>query len=175
MHWGPPPLSLLNENRLLISACMHSACIKVSSHECVMVSHITTNSTVCSIARCSPYQRTYQSSTLVALCKGNPPMPSQSAMKGESVPTSWFHYVSSLLFHTWNMIATSENLPRRTQPMVMNAAAFGNRGKVRYHSMLLPATNSRLIKGTWLILGLRPANERRRYKVTPSLIGWAQA
>ena len=24
-----------------------------------------------------------------------------------------------------------------------------------------------------LILGLRPANERRRYKVTPSLIGWA--
>ena len=27
---------------------------------------------------------------------------------------------------------------------------------------------------TWLILGLHPANERRRYKVTPSLIGWAQ-
>ena len=25
-----------------------------------------------------------------------------------------------------------------------------------------------------LILGLRLANERRRYKVTPSLIGWAQ-
>ena len=25
-----------------------------------------------------------------------------------------------------------------------------------------------------LILGLRPANEKRRYKVTPSLIGWAQ-
>ena len=25
-----------------------------------------------------------------------------------------------------------------------------------------------------LSLGLRPANERRRYKVTPSLIGWAQ-
>ena len=28
---------------------------------------------------------------------------------------------------------------------------------------------------TGLILGLRPASERRRYKVTPSLIGWAQA
>ena len=27
---------------------------------------------------------------------------------------------------------------------------------------------------TGLILGLRSANERRRYKVTPSLIGWAQ-
>ena len=26
-----------------------------------------------------------------------------------------------------------------------------------------------------LILGLRPANERRRYKVTTSLIGWAHA
>ena len=25
-----------------------------------------------------------------------------------------------------------------------------------------------------LILGLRPANERRRYKVTPFLIGWAR-
>ena len=25
-----------------------------------------------------------------------------------------------------------------------------------------------------LILGLRPAKERRRYKVTASLIGWAQ-
>ena len=25
-----------------------------------------------------------------------------------------------------------------------------------------------------LILGLHPANERRRYKVTQSLIGWAQ-
>ena len=25
-----------------------------------------------------------------------------------------------------------------------------------------------------LTLGLRPANERRRYKVTPSFIGWAQ-
>ena len=26
-----------------------------------------------------------------------------------------------------------------------------------------------------LILGLRPANERRRYKVTPSFTGWAQS
>ena len=28
---------------------------------------------------------------------------------------------------------------------------------------------------TGLILGLRPSNERRRYFVTTSLIGWAQA
>ena len=31
-----------------------------------------------------------------------------------------------------------------------------------------------LLWNTRLILGLRPANERRRYKVTPSPIGWAQ-
>ena len=30
------------------------------------------------------------------------------------------------------------------------------------------------IYNTGLILGLRPANERRRYFVTTSLIGWAQ-
>ena len=30
------------------------------------------------------------------------------------------------------------------------------------------------VEYTGLILGLRPANERRCYKVTPSLIGWAQ-
>ena len=31
-----------------------------------------------------------------------------------------------------------------------------------------------IVGNTGLILGLRPANGRRRYKVTPSLIGWAQ-
>ena len=33
---------------------------------------------------------------------------------------------------------------------------------------------SRKKENPGLILGLRPANERRRYKVTPSLMGWAQ-
>ena len=36
---------------------------------------------------------------------------------------------------------------------------------------------TRLVHSTYnarLILGWRPANERRRYKVKPSLIGWAQ-
>ena len=31
-----------------------------------------------------------------------------------------------------------------------------------------------LLAGTGLILGLRPGNKRRHYKVTPSLNGWAQ-
>ena len=34
--------------------------------------------------------------------------------------------------------------------------------------------NSQCWYKSGLILGLRPANERRRYKVTLSLIGWAQ-
>ena len=34
-------------------------------------------------------------------------------------------------------------------------------------------SSTRKVSG--LILGLRPANERRRYFVTTSLIGWAQA
>ena len=32
----------------------------------------------------------------------------------------------------------------------------------------------RISRDTGLVLGLCPANERRRYKVKPSLIGWAQ-
>ena len=35
-------------------------------------------------------------------------------------------------------------------------------------------TIASIYNNTRLILGLRPANERRRYKVTTSLIGWAQ-
>ena len=38
---------------------------------------------------------------------------------------------------------------------------------------LKPVTNE-LHGNTGLILGLRSANERGLYKVTPSLIGWAQ-
>ena len=36
------------------------------------------------------------------------------------------------------------------------------------------STVTYLADGPVLILGLHPTNERRRYKVTPSLIGWAQ-
>ena len=41
-----------------------------------------------------------------------------------------------------------------------------------YHWIPCSRCRDRLI--TRLILGFRPANERRRYKVTSSLIGWAQ-
>ena len=46
-------------------------------------------------------------------------------------------------------------------------------------SALLPAdriqhAHGEIVKHAGLTLALRPANERRRYFVTPSLIGWAQ-
>ena len=43
----------------------------------------------------------------------------------------------------------------------------------RYYKCIL-VDNSFEYKHTMLILGLRHANEGRRYIVTPSLIGWAQ-
>ena len=43
--------------------------------------------------------------------------------------------------------------------------------------MLMPwlhVSSAGITSITGLIPGLRPANEKRRYEVTPSLIGWAQ-
>ena len=59
----------------------------------------------------------------------------------------------------WDVMK-SLHVSRTLTPSVLRTV---NRGKRRY----LPSF-------TGLNLGLRPANERRRYKVTPSLIGWAQ-
>ena len=39
----------------------------------------------------------------------------------------------------------------------------------------LPRYGDLSLQSTGLILGLRPANERQRYFVMTSLIGWAQA
>ena len=47
---------------------------------------------------------------------------------------------------------------------------------VQYSDILGGWSKLTLVKAMYseLIVGLRPANERRRYKVTPSLIGWVQ-
>ena len=50
-------------------------------------------------------------------------------------------------------------------------------GKYNKYNVQSLLSNVQWAKGktvAGLILGLRQANERRRYKVTPSLIGWAQ-
>ena len=51
------------------------------------------------------------------------------------------------------------------------SASHGVVYNMLYCSTLFPARHQ---SRTGLILGLHPGNERRRYKVTPSLIGWAQ-
>ena len=48
------------------------------------------------------------------------------------------------------------------------AEHVGNAGQVASHSSQI------CLQISELILGLRPANERCPYMVTPSLIGWAQ-
>ena len=60
-------------------------------------------------------------------------------------------------------------------------AAVGHAWSVRYmfwHSQWKPRwwdqQGVKILQNTGLVLGLRPANGRRRYKVTPSLIGWGQ-
>ena len=44
-----------------------------------------------------------------------------------------------------------------------------------WHSVHVHVKWQKAILHTWLIRGLRPANERRRYFVTTSLTGWVQA
>ena len=50
--------------------------------------------------------------------------------------------------------------------------AFWNAPQTRFHVTKIIPLRYGAVPG--LILGLRPASERRRYKVTPSIIGWAQ-
>ena len=47
-------------------------------------------------------------------------------------------------------------------------------GPGQYHGCWCPVSYHCQVNNSDDILGLRPANERRRYKVTPSLIGWEQ-
>ena len=69
------------------------------------------------------------------------------------------HYIRALLI--WAVQSTS-----RRQEVLFDMMNNGTANKTDN------TLHIRLMSG--LILGLRPANERRRYKVTPSLIGWAQ-
>ena len=88
---------------------------------------------------------------ITGLWEGNPLVtgrfPSQRASNMERVSMSWSHHV----IHYWVTI----------------------RHRIR-HCIRKVLHDGHTINNTGLILGLRPANERRCYKVMPSLIGWAQ-
>ena len=63
--------------------------------------------------------------------------------------------------------------------MVINSPFFlvpTSRPEVKRHGIQPNTTmpSSGKYKTSGLILDLHPANQRRRYKVNPSLIGWAQ-
>ena len=68
------------------------------------------------------------------------------------------------------------NVIERTKQIVLKIENISN-GEINERSFItlhpwIPGQDTTPVTG--LILGLRPANERRRYKVRPSLIGWAQ-
>ena len=48
------------------------------------------------------------------------------------------------------------------------------RGRLLVHVRTVRTKGNMTSHNTGLILGLHPSNERRRYKVTPSLMGWVQ-
>ena len=69
-------------------------------HMSITASQITSHSTVCSTAHSSWQQRKHQSSALLAVCKGNPPVsrrfPSQRASNVKSISISCPHHASGL-------------------------------------------------------------------------------
>ena len=108
-------------------------------------------------------------------CEGNPPVvsefPSQRASDAENVFLWWRHRIhikplmkvvlltcltSSLKFPSF---FHKEKLPDDYVSMMMSY----------YPNLILNHISTRLTPG------LHPADERRRYKVTPSLIGWEQS
>ena len=71
-------------------------------------------------------------------------------------------------------MAVSTKFLSRASPEAIknNSGAVNDENVVKITFLLQWLIHS--LREPGLILGLRPANERRRYKVTPSLIGWAQ-
>ena len=100
------------------------------------------------------------------------------------LPTTYFSFTQSF----WNLAqSTSVSLPCSVQ----NLKSIGQvkwmlwTNKISWELSLwwvsgeilyctAPMVQFSTCHDTRLVLGFRPANERRRYKVTPSLIGWGQ-
>ena len=97
---------------------------------------------------------------VTGLCVGNLPvtgeLPTQMASNAEDVSIWWRHHVMRPLSQKCILLYGLKS------EMKLNKVIYFNQ---------CPDNNT----NTGVILGLRPANERRRYFVTTSLIGWPQA
>ena len=108
----------------------------------------------------------------------------------------WYHEFTSLkismilfvdIFLEWRLNFLNLNFVQSDAMLEWDRARssrMSNYGRYHTKRVIPPKERDPLIDELWkeevgdvssgLILGLCPANERRRYKVTPSLIGWAQ-
>ena len=86
-----------------------------------------------------------------------------------AAPEVW-EWISSFIPHFTGHVIIMYPCRDLSQLILVKGVAGGTLD--RYYSPLNINQFCYIITG--LILGLRPANERRRYKVTTSLIGWVQ-
>ena len=99
------------DSRLVPNQWEMLQCDAVSHWLCrmsVVVTQIIANLTVCSTACWGKQQRNHQSSALLDLCEGNPPVtggfPSQRASNAESISMSWHNHSTPLSHYcTWQI------------------------------------------------------------------------
>ena len=131
-----------------------------------MASQITNLTIVYSTVYSDADQRKHQSSASLAFVWGIHRGPVNSPHKWP-VTRKMFPFDDVIMrqaYMHWQWPRGDENIPSTTTQRSFSQEHTEN--------MLTGTTASLTLPG--LILSLRPANERRRYKVKPSLIGWAQ-
>ena len=145
-------------------------------HTNVSKSHNTGNSTVCSTtcsANIQNISNIYSTGPLWGESTGG--FPSQRASNMESVSTSWRLHVYIL----YMMVSgTCSRLYAALLITGLPLSWYSRPPSDTWKSVAIPRSAHYPTSGpknSGLILGLRPANGRRRYFVTTSPIGWAQA
>ena len=127
--------------------------------------------------KCMFRRRSMKTSKLrvTGLCGGNPTgtggFPSQKTSNAENVSISWRHHgkavsdspCRALLIYADGVTSLYWQIPWRHRRKVNS--------NHRAHSTMIILSHKSYSTG--IILCMRPANERRRYIVTSSLIGWA--
>ena len=103
-------------------------------------------------------------------------IPHNKAEDTVSVDFFDWHSTFTWVAVTWNddRIPVRRSLFGHHGDMCYHMATTSSIFTARHHMFSADPGAAWVIRESRLILGLRPANERRRYKVTPSPIGWAQ-